>query len=234
VNPPWPEPGEVHLWRGWLDQPPSRVAELEGSLSAEERERAARLLRPRDRERAIVSRGLLRSVLSRYLGVEPKDIPLRATPYGRPETPGGPAFNVSHSDGLWLLAVAAGGQLGLDVERLREQDVAQMAAWFCAPAEIAALQRLPDAQRLTGAYTAWTRKEAYLKATGHGISRGLHHFDVTLTPGEPARLLADRLDPDAPHRWTLAELAPGTGYSGALVAPAPLGTVVVRDVAELP
>jgi len=138
-------------------------------------------------------------------------------------------FNLSHSDDLALVAVARAHQLGVDLERWSEGvEHLELAERFFSPAERDALRALAHAPDLVeaGFFAAWTRKEAYLKATGHGISRGLHHFDVTLAPGEPAQLLADRLDPEATARWSLIALEPAPGFSAALVVASPLGEVL--------
>jgi 4'-phosphopantetheinyl transferase len=82
---------------------------------------------------------------------------------------------------------------------------------------------------MEGFFSAWSRKEAYLKATGHGISRGLDHFDVTLSPGEPARLLADRLEPHALTRWAMTAVPVGAGYSAALVVEGTLDDMLLLD-----
>jgi 4'-phosphopantetheinyl transferase len=110
-----------------------------------------------------------------------------------------------------------------DVEHL------DLAERFFSPAERDALRALAGDVHavVSGFFAAWSRKEAYLKATGHGISRGLHHFDVTLAPGAPARLLADRLDSAATTRWVMRGLDVAANYSAAVVASAPVETVVL-------
>lgn len=137
-------------------------------------------------------------------------------------------FNLSHSGDLALIAVSRSGPVGVDVERWRNNvEHLEIAERFFSPYERDALRALlgTDANAepmLRGFFSTWSRKEAYLKATGHGISRGLHHFDVTLERADdlalPTALLADRLDPDAVARWHLSHVAIDAGYSAALVA----------------
>jgi 4'-phosphopantetheinyl transferase len=125
--------------------------------------------------------------------------------------------------------VARAHAVGVDLERWSEGvEYLELAERFFSPGERRALRALAHVPDLVeaGFFAAWTRKEAYLKATGHGITRGLHHFDVALAPGEPARLLADRLDADATARWTMFALDPAPGYSAALVAASPIGEVL--------
>lgn len=137
-------------------------------------------------------------------------------------------FNLSHSGDLALIAVSQHSAVGVDVERWRDNvEHLEIAERFFSPYERDALRALSgngdDSERmLRGFFSTWSRKEAYLKATGHGISRGLHHFDVTLERADalalPTELLADRLDPDAVARWHLSHVAIDPGYSAALVA----------------
>lgn len=137
-------------------------------------------------------------------------------------------FNLSHSGDLALIAVSQFGGVGVDVERWRTNvEHLEIAERFFSPFERDALRALsgngddPEPM-LRGFFSTWSRKEAYLKATGHGISRGLHHFDVTLERADdlalPTELLADRLDPGAVARWNLSHVAIDRGYSAALVA----------------
>jgi 4'-phosphopantetheinyl transferase len=215
-------PRSVHVWRVHLDAgDPDALVRL---LSAEEQDRARRFMFDRDRIAYIIAHGMLRKILARYLGADAESLVFVAGEFGKPALAGELAtveFNLSHSGTLALIAIARGAPVGVDVERWdRDIEHLDLAEHFFSPAERSALRALGDERQRTteGFFNAWTRKEAYLKATGHGITRGLHHFDVTLAPGEPATLLADRLDPSATERWRLVEIAPGAGYAGALVA----------------
>ena len=133
-------------------------------------------------------------------------------------------FNLSHSSSLALIAVSVDGAVGVDVERWRERiEPLEIADRFFSPFERDQLFALPVEQPehlLRGFFSTWSRKEAYLKATGHGISRGLHHFDVTVARSHDesdARLIADRLDPGAVERWSMHNLVVAPEYSAALV-----------------
>lgn len=225
--------GAVHVWRVALDDAEQARA-LRPLLSDEERARADRFYRPEHRVHFAVAHGWKRQILARYAGAPPEGLRFACGAHGKPalEGVGDLHFNLSHSSHVALIAVAAGGPVGVDVEAWdRAVEHLELAERFFSPAERAELRALAHdrAAVVAGFFAAWTRKEAYLKATGHGITRGLHHFDVTLAPGAPARLLADRLDPDATRRWTLASLDVAPGYSGALVAESPLREVVVLD-----
>lgn len=223
----------VHVWRVALDDE-ARAASYWSLLSDEERARASRFVRDVHRRRFVVAHGALRLVLADYVDAEPTALEFIAGEHGKPalrQVAGRPAveFNLSHSDDLALVAVAHARPVGVDLERWSEGvEHLDLAERFFSAGERDALRALAHAPELVeeGFFAAWTRKEAYLKATGHGISRGLHHFDVALSPGEPARLLADRLDREATERWRMIALAPAPRYSAALVVASPLGDVL--------
>jgi 4'-phosphopantetheinyl transferase len=212
----------VHVWRVALDVPPSRVEPLAALLSAEEQARASRFVFDRDRVRFTVARGALRTILAAYLDGSAHALAFEYTAHGKPFlrlASGRPdiRFNVSHAGSVALVGAALGREIGVDVERLRE-DVATgaIAERFFSPAEVDALRALPEDARCAGFFNCWTRKEAYVKARGEGLSMPLSVFDVSLAPGEPAALLAVRGDPLERARWSLEALAPRTGYVGAV------------------
>lgn len=176
---------------------------------------------------------MLRRLLGAYGDVSPDALEFVAGEHGKPSLAGAAAgrgleFNLAHSGEIALVAIARGRAVGVDVERwdpgIDHRDLAER---FFSPGEREALADLAgSADRLAeGFCSAWSRKEAYLKATGAGITRGLQHFDVSLAPGQPARLLADRLDAAAVERWVMRGIAPAPGYSAALVVAAPLEDV---------
>lgn len=215
---------EIHVWRAELDQPEDVVERLSRALSPDEQERARRFLLERVRERFVVGRGLLRAILGRYLGREPQRLRFVYGERGKPALAPAEAtdlrFNVSHSGGVALFAVARACEVGVDVERLRPMPRAErIAERFFSPPEIEALAALPTARKVEGFFTCWTRKEAYIKARGDGLGHPLDRFAVTIAPDEPARLSAVG-DGDASEvaRWSLAGLPAGPGYVAALAA----------------
>lgn len=230
--PAWPSPpeklvlstGEVHVWRIALDAPAGQVTRLEQVLSVDERERAARFLFERGRRSFCMARGCLRMILGGYLQVEPDKLRFSYTDQGKPYLAGpwgeaGLMFNLSHSHGLALVAAAYDRRVGVDIEHIRQDFAGEpIARRFFSTGEVSTLLALPAEFRKEGFFTCWTRKEAYIKARGEGLSFPLDQFDVTLTPGEPARLLATRPDPDEASRWGLQALDPGPGYQAAVAA----------------
>ncbi|HXT39247.1 MAG TPA: 4'-phosphopantetheinyl transferase superfamily protein, partial [Candidatus Angelobacter sp.] len=128
-------------------------------------------------------------------------------------------FNLSHSDGLALFAFARSHALGVDVERVRPiPEMDQVTARFFSARENAMLNALPAEQRIEAFFNCWTRKEAYLKATGEGIADALPRIEVTLAPGEPVQLLNVGGDLQAASHWSLRPLLPATGFVGAVAA----------------
>jgi 4'-phosphopantetheinyl transferase len=214
--------GEVHVWRACLRQDQGTLLACWESLSADERERAGRFHFRRDREHFVTARGVLRDLLGRYTGVEPRLLRFSYDRYGKPALSGGAGgaplhFNVSHSNGLALYAVTRGCEVGIDLEFVREDFATlEIAERFFSAREVSALRALPRGERARAFFDCWARKEAYVKARGEGLSYPLALFTVSLTPGEPAALLSTEDDPREAARWSLIELFPGEGYRAAL------------------
>jgi 4'-phosphopantetheinyl transferase len=213
----------VHVWRAGLDSLASELPDFARLLSASERKRADRFQFDRDRERFVVRRGLLRRILARYLACDPAEISFTYEARGKPSLAnlireGHPVhFNLSHSHGMALIAVTRQHALGVDVERVRPMpEIDQIAARFFSARENAMLNALPSDSTIEGFFHCWTRKEAYLKATGQGIAESLLEVEVSLTPGRPAELLSIAGDARAASLWTLHSLAPAPGFVGAL------------------
>jgi 4'-phosphopantetheinyl transferase len=214
---------EVHVWRAALNLEKPRLHSLKQILSEDERARTERFYFEKDREHFIAARGLLRTILGRYLDQEPSELRFCYSRYGKPSLAASAGesalrFNISHAHGLALYAVTSGREIGIDLEHLRAdfagEDIAER---FFSRREVEALRALPADMRQKGFFNCWTRKEAYIKARGEGLSLPLDKFDVSLAPGEPAALLSTPGDPREAARWSLRELEPGPGYVAALV-----------------
>ena len=209
---------EVHVWVAVLDALP--VGAYIGLLSPDEAARADRFHFARDRQRFVGARGLLRELLGCYVDVDPSALLFAYGPRGKPylaadSRPDRVRFNVSHSGGLALLAFVRERQLGVDLELERPVPEAEsIAERYFSPREGAALGRLPPAERPRAFFRCWTRKEAFIKATGDGLSRPLDAFDVTLAPREPARLLRVEGEPEEAARWWMEGLEPAEGFAG--------------------
>lgn len=210
---------EVHVWSLRLDLPEAAHDRLARVLSAEEASRAERFVAAADRRRYEAARGLLRVVLSGYVGRPPEGLALETGAGGKPRLADrtGPRFNLSRAGALGLVAVSADREVGVDIEEVRDPgDLEALAETSFSPGERAALAAVPAPERCLAFFAGWTRKEAFLKALGVGLSRPLDSFDVSLAPGEPARLLRVQGAPDAPERYTLRALQPEPGYVGAV------------------
>jgi 4'-phosphopantetheinyl transferase len=209
---------EVHLWLAAVPDCLPDLETLREVLDAEERERAARFHFERDRERYIVARGVLRRLLSAYLGTS--QFALTTNKFGKPflQPPHDALhFNVSHSRDLALFGFTRVSEIGVDVETIRPDFTTQeIANRFFAPDEAATLAQLRESERAGAFFNCWTRKEAYIKARGVGLSLGLSTFAVTLKPGEAAALVRVDNDSDAPTRWTMLDLDVGTDYRVAV------------------
>lgn len=207
--------GDVHVWRLPLAQPPDQLAILARTLNPDEQARAARFYFDRDRNAYTATRGVLRSLAGHYASVAPQALVFGYQAKGKPylATPHGLHLNVSHSGDYALLAFTRTGPLGVDVERKRPlSDLPALAKTSFSPHEYAAWGRLPPPDQLEAFFAVWSRKEAFIKATGEGISQ-LADFDVSVRPDEPARLLRV----PTPHRWSLGDLPAIEHHAAAIV-----------------
>ena len=214
---------EVHVWRAFLEREESHFNKLARTLSENEQLKAKRFYFQKDRKRFVVTHGILRKIIGRYLNIEPKGLKFSYGSHGKPTIGGltdghSLCFNMSHSHGLALYAFTWARRVGVDVECVRPMpDAEEIAERFFSPRENAVFRTVPAGKKLEAFFNCWTRKEAFLKAVGDGLSRSLDSFEVSLAPGEPARLLCVRGDSLEASRWHLLELAPAHGYAGALV-----------------
>jgi 4'-phosphopantetheinyl transferase len=219
VHPPL-SADEVHIWRTSLDRPAADYAIL---LSSDERVRAERFRFDQERRRFIVGRGTLRIILGRYLNTPPEKIKFEYHAHGKPSLSDGLLkpelrFNLSHSEEIALLAVTQNREVGIDLETLRPNvDVVNLTNQFFSTSESAELAALPSGKKLDSFFSGWTRKEAYLKARGEGMTYPLDQFSVSMDCDQPAKLLDAKDDPRELSRWSFHTLAPAPGYIGALV-----------------
>jgi 4'-phosphopantetheinyl transferase len=211
---------QVHVYEASLDQAPASIDDLRRLLAPEERERADRFRFDLHRSRFIAGRGILRLLLAPHAGCAPSALRFAHGEHGKPRLAGGePAFNLSHSGPVALFALAATGELGIDVE-LPDRELAdvRLAERFFSASEVAALMSLPRELRRTAFLHCWTRKEAFIKARGDGLSLALDSFDVTLMPGQPAALTRTAWS-DAEHKqWGIMDLSDPKGRFIAAVA----------------
>jgi 4'-phosphopantetheinyl transferase len=213
---------EVQLWRADLEAIGGNESRWRQVLSSDELTRASRFHFSRDRQRFIAARALLRTILGAYLRTEPNRLIFCYSQKEKPSLHGahadsGITFNLSHSGGIALFAFTRRREIGVDVEHIRrDSDFDAIARRFFSAHEQNQLTALPAEEKVEAFFRCWTRKEAYMKATGDGLSLPLSQFDVSLGAGEGNALLATRPDSSAAEPWFLREVPAGPGYIAAL------------------
>ena len=231
-SPSWPRPAdqpslgseEAHVWRASLEQPVAVVESLYQVLSPDEQARANRFHFDKDRRHFIVARACLRKLLGQYLGIKPAALRLAYGDYGKPhlapamlDQPAKLKFNLAHAAGLAVYAFTRLGEIGVDVEHIKPEFTGDdIARRFFSAAEVDRFEKLPRDARALAFFNCWTRKEAFIKAKGVGLSLPLDQFDVTLAPDQEASLLRTRWDESEAARWSLRTLEIGVGYVGAV------------------
>jgi 4'-phosphopantetheinyl transferase len=220
------ESGTVHVWRISLAQPDDRLDRFRRTLEPDEINRASRFHFEKHRQHFIVARGFLRSVVARYLEMQPEALRFSYGAYGKPTLASEHVlrFNLSHSHEVALLAVALDAELGVDVEHIRADFASEeIARRFFSRTEVEVFNALPKEEQVAAFFRCWTRKEAYIKAIGKGLSQALDAFDVTLAPDVQPALL--RAEGDDASRWLLTDINAGDSYAAALAIEAPITTI---------
>ncbi|RQO56208.1 phosphopantetheinyl transferase [Variovorax sp. KBW07] len=240
-------PGEIHLWLCFHGDAGSNAltAACRALLTTQELSKQDRFHFARDRHRYLLTRAMVRSVLSRYAPVRPQAWQFAAGAFGRPridapvaEEAQGLDFNLSHTDGLIVLALARNVALGVDAENVGRKASLDVADHFFSPAETQALRALPSAQQATRFFELWTLKESYIKARGMGLQIPLDSFGFALDhdSGGIEFALADARANDDAQRWQFWQLQPTPEHLVALCA-APLASsaarIVCREIAPL-
>lgn len=235
-------PATVACWHVDLAHPEPVVAALASVLADDERQRAGRFVFPRDRGRFIVARACLRVLLAELTGQSPAGLRFVYAPAGKPSLePGSTSpplhFNLSHAEDVAVIAASSDGPLGVDVEAVRPlPDMMSIASRFFTPAETETIAGAAPHQRALAFFLCWTRKEAFSKALGDGLSLSLDRYQVACRPGDPARILAIDGSQTAAAEWTVFDLEPAPGFVSAVVmrgSPRPPSLVrlsVERDV----
>lgn len=213
---------DIHVFAMPLDIGPDALEVCAEFLSPSERERAARFKFDPHRNRFIAGRGWMRWILGRYLGVAPGRIEFEYSSRGKPSlrrdvTTDNLHFNLSHSADLAALAVTRLGEIGVDVECIRSVNrVDDLVARFFSARETELFLRLAETEKPAAFFNLWTRKEAWLKATGEGITGPLSEVEVSFLAGDPARLMALHGDAEKAREWILLEFAPREDFVGAV------------------
>jgi len=212
---------EIHLWRAPLDVAQSRAVVLQAILNAEELARANRFRFDRPRCDFIIARSVLRIILSRYLDVDPRHVEFQYGAHGKPELAAPQQkwlhFSLAHSGGWVLYGMACRRPIGIDLEEMCPvASLDKLVEQFFAPAEYTVFAELPLQQKLASFYSAWTRKEAYVKARGLGMSLPLNQFAVTVGPETAPALMTDEKGPVSEGLWSFLDVEVSPGYAAAL------------------
>lgn len=213
-------PNEVHVWRAPLDLSKPPPENLLGTLSADELSRASRFRFEKDQRRFIGARGILRQILGAYLQKPPHSLQFHYSNNGKPvlATNDTLQFNLSHSDNMVLYAITHNRNIGIDLERIREDiEIEQIASRFFSEAEIVSMQQLTESKRNELFFQYWTRKEALIKATGVGLLFPIETFDVSGVNGSKLSPIPLPNDHGEKPQWYGQDLLPGPGYTAAIV-----------------
>jgi 4'-phosphopantetheinyl transferase len=218
--------GEIHLWLAYCEEIDERLyAGYRKLLSAEEKAQETRFHFPRDRRRYLVTRVLVRCVLSRYASTLPEEWMFCADRYGRPDIANGQAnnaglsFNISHTDGLIVLAVLKNGRIGVDTENIRAREASiDIARHYFAASEVEALTAAPLQDQQYRFFEYWTFKEAYIKARGIGLSLPLDKFQFHYPSARGVEIEIDPELKDLPARWQFWQFSPAPQYLVAICA----------------
>jgi 4'-phosphopantetheinyl transferase len=212
---------DIHIWLIDLDTERADTG-VPSVLHPDELERARRFHFPEHRRRWAASRTALRHILSTYTAIDAAEIEFNTDKFGKPFlacslTATTPHFNLSHCENLSVVAVTLLAPVGVDVERIREvPEAADIAKRFFSPFEQEEFLSFDEGKRPHAFLKGWTRKEACLKALGSGLSTSLSHFEVSLDPALPARVLSVGGSAEEARNWSLYDFTPAEGFIGAV------------------
>jgi len=228
----------IHIWSFPTRAPPPVVASFEQVLVPEERDRAFRFRFHHLCASFVIARGALRYLLGRYLDCDPAKVSLVYGLKGKPavESRSSLQFNMTHSGDLAVIALTVGREIGVDLEQIRPlADMQQIANHFFCPEEASEVMSAPQTERERAFFLCWTRKEAYIKATGDGLSAPLGSFRVTVNSDIPPRFVHIQHNENEAGAWMLHDLQVAVGYAAALAyrdQPRSLRLFSVTDPAE--
>lgn len=231
-----PRADHVDVWRIRTTLDADHVARFGSLLSRAQRDRAMRLRITEKRDQYIITQGLTRIVLGRMLDTAPEALAFTRGPKGKPYLDGefsdtGTQFNMTHTSHMALVAVAMHREVGIDIERIRDNlQWEKLARRYFSEQEYRGFRELPGESKLRAFFTCWTRKEAVLKAIGTGLGGGLASFDVSVDPDAPPVLLGNRWQGRFHGDWSMAQIEPGNGYVATLVGEGNGFTVRCWDV----
>lgn len=210
---------QAHVWSAVLNCSIQKLAFFFNLLDADEQVRASRFHFEKDRHQFIASHGILRAILSGYLNISPEKIIFSYNEFGKPfiENQTDIQFNLSHSKNITLIAITKNYSIGVDIEYIKQtRDVDAIAERYFSTREYSALKQLPTEERQKAFFNVWSRKEAFLKAHGQGLSYSLEKVEVSLATSEPAKFIAIHDENENISEWKLYNLEPAHDFAAAV------------------
>ena len=212
----------VVVWMAQVSTSQDALPSLESCLDAQDRERAGRFHFPEDRARHVLGRALVRKILGHYLSQSPEKIDLACTDRGRPYFPGDETmrFSITHARDLVAVALTARARVGIDIEYMeRKLHLKELAERILSAEDFREFEALPEEEKVAAFFRVWTRKEAYLKATGEGITDALKKISVSLR-AEEIGTIADAREKDGARNWRMHSLSLPANYMGCVACEA--------------
>ena len=217
------KPGnEIHIYRSSLELTADKLIESESLLSPDELQKAYRYKFEKDRDHYIAGRAFLRRILGRYLNQSPDKISFSYSEKGKPYIIDSPVkFNLAHSGGKAVFAFAENAEVGIDIEYMRElPDALQIAKRFFSDEEVNEFMKVSDDEIKPAFFNCWTRKEAFIKAVGDGLSFPLKDFTVTILPGVNPEIKWIKAKDDEVKEWSLVNIETDQNYVSSLAVKA--------------
>ena len=217
------KPGnEIHIYRSSLELTADKLIESESLLSPDELQKAYRYKFEKDRDHYIAGRAFLRRILGRYLNQSPDKISFSYSEKGKPYIIDSPVkFNLAHSGGKAVFAFAENAEVGIDIEYMRElPDALQIAKRFFSDEEVNEFMKVSDDEIKPAFFNCWTRKEAFIKAVGDGLSFPLKDFTVTILPGVNPEIKWIKDKDDEVKEWSLVNIQADQNYVSSLAVKA--------------
>jgi 4'-phosphopantetheinyl transferase len=225
-------PDEIHIYQTNLDKSPAEINNFKKLMSVDELQKAARFKFDIDRNNYITGRGFLRTILSQYLNTSPEDIMFSYAEKGKPYVKDIEIkFNLSHSKNYAVYAIALNTEVGIDIEYLKNiPDAYDISERFFSEEEREELKKMNEDRISLAFLNCWTRKEAFIKAVGEGLSYPLADFSVSISPGSEPGILWIKKNINEVKEWTLYNIKTDQSYISSVAVKSTGKKIVYRDI----